>query len=456
MRQLIILCEHSDAPLINDGLLKFAHPLALKPYCHVIPVDLNEELNPQTYYSQIRRLMDSTPSGASDNGLLLATNTVAYKLELKKFALGNKYEFEKVERKLLTRIQSNNGKSILLDTKLRSCGLSLLIYASTSLKGWSHSDIDHTAIVAWMDQFGKLGNYSWIAKAILGAINSMPSAKLVENFANFLKSQSTSYAVCVNRDERGNFKSADVLGNLLEKQIQPVKVYSSPAYAIEDIGMKKILLCEDGLWSGKEAVGVIQSLLGERATDRQKTKPLNEPEKMRATDFKMTMAYGVGTDYGQALLKRYLSNAKLENVDVWCGVTIKVAGEDLLSRLENPSEDIKSFLDNGPPVQLLKPQIISKVHHLLTAEQNKQFYDFCTKTGRQLYGNYVSNMVSTKSWKSWPEDKLDNCALGNHSLAICETFVHSIPKAALPLLWASGEITYGGRTIKWKPLFENA
>ena len=73
---------------------------------------------------------------------------------------------------------------------------------------------------------------------------------------------------------------------------------------------------------------------------------------------------------------------------------------------------------------------------------------FCKEVGTQLL------QIHTEE-KNWPEEKIEECALGMKSQALSIAFSHSIPKGILPLFWVGGNVEYNGRHICWEPLFPN-
>jgi hypothetical protein len=82
--------------------------------------------------------------------------------------------------------------------------------------------------------------------------------------------------------------------------------------------------------------------------------------------------------------------------------------------------------------------------------------EFCKAVGLQLFRNYVQQMCDTKGWTMWPAEKLAHAAMGMHGLALAHAFSHSIPKASLPLFWATGEVKLNGKTVNWRPLLPNS
>lgn len=69
-------------------------------------------------------------------------------------------------------------------------------------------------------------------------------------------------------------KSGEVIAILLTKLFGDI-VYDSPPMAIKAMPLGKPAVFEDGLWSGTEAMGVVESLLREQE-GREKTAPLED------------------------------------------------------------------------------------------------------------------------------------------------------------------------------------
>jgi hypothetical protein len=218
--------------------------------------------------------------------------------------------------------------------------------------------------------------------------------------------------------------------------------------------MGKLAVFEDGLWSGTEAMGVIESLLGERP-GREKTAPLKDPALLARAD--LTFIYGIATDYGIALVERFCRDKGLPNIKVLSAQKLIVAPATLLDGLAQGRFDLSVMREAGPVGHALVPHIVSALAlsgmtsgHIDTARE------FCANVGRQLFEHYLQAMVTTRSWTMWEPDKLGQASLGMHGLGLTQAFAHSVPKATLPLFWASGDVSYNGRRLRWKPLFVNS
>lgn len=125
-------------------------------------------------------------------------------------------------------------------------------------------------------------------------------------------------AAAFNQDERG-VKSGEVIANLLTKRLPNLQVFRSPADAIERHPTGRVVMVEDGLWSGTEAIGVFDSLLG----DAKDAKNESAVGTRSLSDSELTLVYGIGTDYGQAMVRRYLADEGLSNIQIFVGASCR-------------------------------------------------------------------------------------------------------------------------------------
>jgi len=453
MRPLIVVCELRHADEIRQAIHSFGHPLAVRTFVSIHPLDLGTQFDPSQFKLELASALSRANQvpGASDKPVICATREVAKPLGLVRFceAVGVEYEMA-TATELRARSNSTNRPPKIVRL-LNHCGLSLRSAATTLLSGWRHGTIDRAWIDRWLNQFGTLGRYIWIGEAILRNLRMIDTVELGDMLHSLGLPTSVEY--CVNRDPRAHGKSGEVLANLLTKRHQGKTIHESPARAIDGLGSREIVLFEDGLWSGTEALGVLDSLRGLRDPGKVKTTPLQAP----FADLKITLAYGVATDYGINIVERYLSEHQLTMVRLVAAETIHVASEDILSSIENGTLPLHALRETGPDAGYLNPAI----EDVLTAvdvpvPDQDEALEFCTSIGQQLFDSYLKHMQDSKGWTPWPDDKRKICALGMHGLGLLHVFGHSVPKAALPLLWASGPVSWKGRTIDWHPLFQNA
>jgi hypothetical protein len=212
---------------------------------------------------------------------------------------------------------------------------------------------------------------------------------------------------------------------------------------------------EDGLWTGTEAIGILESLQGLRP-ERAKTRALANPALLNACD--LQLAYAVATDYGLALMRRYAKDKGLDRVSFWGAREVVVAAPGVIERLADSSYDPSTLYVDGPAGDSLQPYLVQRARELCGDEQAQQLQGFCTAVGRQLFDNYLTDQVRDHnwSWDKWPEQKRSLAAMGMHGMALSHAFAHSIPKASLPLLWGNGPVIVGSRRVVWKALFPNA
>jgi hypothetical protein len=316
---------------------------------------------------------------------------------------------------------------------------------------WGHGPVGSERVTAWLNQFGRLGGHAWIGKALLGVFTLTAPSDLSELLCGLQVDDDE--ALCVNREPRCTFKSAEVLGNTLNKRFGR-KVYAAPAEAIQDGNASRIVLFEDGLWTGTEAVGILDSLLGKR-DDRLKTMRLDDPQRLGQTG--MRMIYGYATDYGQAMVRRALADLQLGHVLIASAHEVGVADPALLAQMADPDFDMAALVDAGPQPGHLRPYVFEALRNAgMSAADVQKVREFCQAVGFQLFGNYLQDMCKSKGWGMWPHEKHSHAALGMHGLGLAHAFGHSIPKASLPLFWAGGKVELEGKSVVWQPLLPNS
>lgn len=453
MRPLLILSEARQTAQISEVIHRYSHPQAIGRFIRHIQVDRNVEINPQYFHFEIMKvLQDQMPAGAQQGYLVCATHDIEKDLKLRGFLKTQQTEYQHYKAKELAKVFPAGGQAKPILAKIiTNCGLSIDAAALSIISNWTHSLIDLNALTAWKSQFGRLGKLSWLADAILARVSLMTSPELGETLMNspVMEADIAAY----NKDRRGAVKSGEILANLLGKRRPELELLDSPADAIAKFPNGNVVVVEDGLWSGTELIGVFDSLLGRRA-GREKTKPLDNPDLLRGVS--LTLVFGMSTDYGEAMVKRYLQDEGLNNISIFSASPLALASPALLENIADQAFPIENLRANGPVAGEINPFLMNSLATALTPEQCDYARRFCSSVGRQLWVNYVAHMGELKQWKMWADEKLDNCALGMHGLGLTHAFGHSVPKASLPLLWGSGPVQWDGETVDWKPLFKNA
>ncbi|SEM10359.1 hypothetical protein SAMN05518845_11683 [Variovorax sp. YR750] len=453
MRRLVVVCEEKDAAAIRQNIASQVHPSYLERFVEILTVNLESDEHTDVLY----RVIDKTapaktpPTASTREPILCVAREVGAKYflgsTLKKFPL----TYMEHARAILLRSSDKKGQPSKAEQLVRDCGLTLRAGATESLRLWSHGAIDAQYIDRWLQQFTKLG-VPWLGSSILARVHLYEQPNLGEWLltADIPKTA----ALCVNRDPRSHGKSGEVVANIINKGSSGRKVFDAPANAVDE-GHTEIALFEDGLWTATETVGVLESMLGLRDENRQKTKPLADPGKFK--DLKLSLVYGIATDYGRALVERFLADKGLSNVEIKSGIELKVVSEDLLEGMRTGKHASADLWANGPPMEHVSPYFFQQ-HGIGHAGKAEQARDFCANVGRQLFVNYIEVMKQRRpDYKDWAEAKLNKCGLGMWSLGLTLAFVHSVPKASLPLLWASGPVEYKSRRLdEWLPLFPKA
>ncbi|SEQ54973.1 hypothetical protein SAMN03159444_01916 [Pseudomonas sp. NFACC02] len=137
----------------------------------------------------------------------------------------------------------------------------------------------------------------------------------------------------------------------------------------------------------------------------------------------LTLVYGIGTDYGQAMVRRYLADEGLGNIQIYCGKVPPVATQGLLGQIDDSGFDIGALRESGPAAGDITPYLETCLASLTPMQRNEAIA-FCRSIGKQLLRNYLNTQVQTKGWDMWADERLEKCALGMHGLGLTHAFGH--------------------------------
>lgn len=451
MRPLVLVCQAKDMTSLHQAVNAFVHP-AVKRFITVVEVTLQyDEIN-----SEKLRVIDAcrikVAGAINSEPLVCATKTVGQALWLSSALRPFGFEYQEHSVEMLAKTMRSDATP-LMQRVLTSCGLTVRAAATENLRAWAHHDVDAQVIDSWVRQFGKLGVSTKIPQAILAGLRLVSSSELG---TLLLSGAAPTGALCVNNDERTHGKSADVIANLLVKRQAGATVYKTPADAV-DKGHTSLTIYEDGLFTGTEAVGILESLLGERKPERTKTRPLSDASMFPKLD--LHMSYAMGTDYGRELVQLFLKERGFDNVSVQFAEQISLTDPIMLNRIGQGEWPLADLWEQGPPETGLQPHFMTQAEALrnLSDAERGEATSFCADVGRQLFYNYTQEMKRRKpSFTDWADAKLDRCAWGMWGQGLTISFGHSVPKATLPLIWGIGQVSYAGKTTNWAPLLPQA
>lgn len=458
MHPLVILCEPHFVPLIKQGLDRYAHPRLLNDFVSIIEVDVNGHVDVDNIHFRIleKTRQQAWPPRASGIPYVAATDAVFGAARLKKHFSDRGVELLKlVSREIGKLDKPDMHPPPQLLRVLGKCDLSVNSAAATLLAPWNHHRVDLNAVTAWQSQFAELGKeFLWIGQFLLREIVMMDPVDLTDRLMTM--PAGAGIAGCYNKDERGTPKSGEFVAGLLHKRNPTAALYDAPAAAFDAGGHSKIVVFEDGLWTGTEAIGILESLQGHRK-GTGKTKALSDVKQLENCD--LIFAYAIATDYGLALMNRYAKQKKLHRVSFWGASEVRVAAPGVIDRLADPNYDASGlFAAARPEDGSLRPYLVERARERMGDDRAEKLRAFCWTVGRQLWEHYLAYQVKTNGWDlaRWPEERRSLAALGMHSMGLTHAFAHSVPKATSPLLWGRGPVTVAGRTVDWKPLFPNS
>jgi hypothetical protein len=128
-----------------------------------------------------------------------------------------------------------------------------------------------------------------------------------------------------------------------------------------------VAIFEDGLWTATEVIGVLDSMLGVR-TEKLKSPLVVPPDGVTIADLRFTLAYGMATDYGLAMLRQFLVERGLTNFDVVHGEIISVAGADVSTQLASSGLTVPQMRHDGPPAGVIRPHLLGETFALHRAD----------------------------------------------------------------------------------------
>lgn len=333
-------------------------------------------------------------------------------------------------------------------------GVSKITYAQLLASYWSHSQVSDDKIDKWLNQFELIG-YPWLGEILISNMYVMSSSELSDIFYKSIEVKMDDI-FCVSRDPTIYGKSAEVISNLLRKRFECKKILDDPTSFLEK-NNGTLHIFEDGLWTGTEAIGILESILRRRKNTEkhEKIRALSNPSLLY--NHSVVLHYSIACDYGFKLLSRFLECEGLTNITVsvpennYLPILTEFGGQ-CISECVN----IKDLWKNGPPNNVIRPWIFRDrsiwggLDRMMIAQRVLQHL------GAQLFTRYIERQIALLGWKMWPNEKIEKCALGCWNAGLAFGFSHSIPKATLPVFWSGGDVEISGKKLNWVPLFHNA
>jgi hypothetical protein len=372
-----------------------------------------------------------------------------------------KTHFDVVERhpynKLRNQSHTQKGRPFLRKF-LNSHGLCNLSYAQMLAEQWMHSSVNDNTIDLWLEQFDQF-KCRWLGEKLLTLLYVMSAAEIGDVLTKLDDTDDENGPYCVLRDPSVSGKSGDVLSNLLRKRFKKRKIIACPSSFFDEALDGKLHIVEDGLWTATEIIGVLESILGLRAgtKKREKVKPLKDPSAFRSCN--VVLHFAVTCDYGSQMLSLFLKRQQLANVQLSKPndffEVLSASGKKLLSA-ELDSSDPNELWAKGLPDGAVIPWIFGDANHNFWGKKLDRAHLVTQHLGEQLFTRYLERQSAQSGWTMWPQDKIRKCALGMWGLGLAFAFPHSIPKATLPVFWSYGKVDIEGKTLEWRPLFENA
>lgn len=310
----------------------------------------------------------------------------------------------------------------------------------------AYESYDHRSpefgVEQWLEQFKAIGSPE-LGKLLLRHLYVMPTDECVA-----VLSQSFNAVGGVLSDHIATLsrmgKSGAALSGGLRRRLQSDPVVLSDAIEGAASGEEKstIHVFEDGLWTGIELSRVLESLLG--TAKKPKLPALSDPKLLK--QFNIILHFSLATDIGIYAAQSLLNGLDLNNIKLAVSDSriIEILSEDARSRFESGEFTFKDVQDFSPKIMVV-PNIIRNLRNEINEPAVQRVSEIMRKVGGQLWA--INSKLE-------PNQQLPaNVEFGANGIGATTLFRHSSPRAVLPVLWASGPIKWGKRSLSWKALF---
>lgn len=344
-----------------------------------------------------------------------------------------------------------------LDNILFDLGLTWKQDLSKALTQWVGDQIRESDIKDWLKQFDLLDGDSneWVGLNLLRLLEMWNSHDLLRGLNDTPTLHDETAIICVLKYENG--KSADYVSTILKKGLGKVRkgrrIQDFVPMAEQNGPTAQIVVMEDGLFSGIEWAGIIESLLSLGPSSRQKCEPLSNLEEFKKKN--VTIHFALATDLGYAYLTSALATLGLTNVRVTYS---KNGLRQVLTERGKKYIEGRMLYKNDPDEE---PRVIDDIDNNIDpivfrdpiwGQKKDRAMELCRRVGQDLWKDYLG-----RKNKSVSDEQLSDRALGSANMAFAFAFSHSVPKATLPLFWCSGKVQRkNGESFDWTPLFPNA
>jgi hypothetical protein len=404
-------------------------------------------------------------AGQQDEDFITALCEFCQNKGVKDVLLPDPHERNRVERTLrkagysvslgpgITNLVHGTG----LDTCLRKYGFDWRSDVTHRLTHYALGTVGEKEIETWIAQFDRLGDHRSVGEHLVQLVDVLPQSELGNSLSNGSDFHRSDLVIGFNRDKWG--KSWGPVSNLVSKICPSAIVLPITEAITVGIPPKVVRLVEDGLFSGTELRGVLDSLQGKRAPNRiQKVPALEDVNALSKVSAQWY--FGVVTDFGEALMRQYAAANGLPNIQIVTGAAARKFS--VLLGDSSPFVASKEERSENDRMKEYRSYLRSKVEPIAFQERmgwkddtaRSRAREFCEVVGEQLWKNYI--VKKNLDLNDWPDERISLCALGMERLGLTFAFSHSVPKASLPVFWSRGKVTFRGVTIDWAPLFPNA
>ncbi len=299
-------------------------------------------------------------------------------------------------------------------------------------------DSRKTNLDDWLKQFDQLG-HPWVGEAILRQVDVIGPEELWRSFelpAQARLGANWIFSFVLDQDQAS---SSNRIGAVLTKLYGSAVNFASALSGQPEL--TRIAVCEDALWTGTEVKNLCNRF--------QQGGDLEEAARGKQISFR----HCVVSDYGIWACRHYMETQSFSCfLDLWLGERQRFV-QVLRTDLDEKTIRSKWHLSPQEFDEWLSAQVkpLAFQDNRIWKGRQLEAQGVCEQIGVQLIEKYASD-----NGKTWSDSVRDGFALGAGRFGSTLAFAHSLPKVCLPLLWLSGQISFGSGSLQWRPLFYDA
>lgn len=326
------------------------------------------------------------------------------------------------------------NQQTVLKRLMRDLGLDREMAVMREIAKWHDQSLSITTVRSWAAQFTNIGRPD-VGHMLLQAIRVVapPELKALLAVQDVARDPTHVVAVLSDIDESGG-SIAHMVRDDIGRDIVTLKEALTRTAGASDT----IHVLEDGLWSGMQVARAF-----ERICNGVSREAIRRPA--------ILLRFGLRTDLGEQSVRSYLASCDLPNVTIAnSGERIEVLTPTALAAFSDGTLNHTSVKSAVIRAEHLKPIAFTAIGPMDVPAIKEGARGLLADLGSQLWRHWLGDRALHANWT---HEAVATCALGVNGIGSTIFFSHSPPTAALPVYWASGDVTINGHRMSWTPLF---